>query len=111
MKQSLEYAWHPQNPYRWDADKDGVIDGRQHHTLDMELFGPNSWPEGFYLGALNAAAEMADYLGEADARRNTAGCMQTAAVSAMKYFSMGNILSRRSILGIKPCWSAMGRMR
>lgn len=67
VKQSLEYAWHPQNPYRWDADKDGVIDGRQHHTLDMELFGPNSWLEGFYLGALNAAAEMADYLGEADA--------------------------------------------
>lgn len=67
VKQSLEYAWHPQNPYRWDADKDGVIDGRQHHTLDMELFGPNSWLEGFYLGALNAAAEMAEYLGEADA--------------------------------------------
>lgn len=67
VKQSLEYAWHPQNPYRWDSDKDGVIDGRQHHTLDMELFGPNSWLEGFYLGALNAAAEMADYLGETDA--------------------------------------------
>lgn len=25
-----------------DIDKDGVIEGRQHHTLDMELFGTNS---------------------------------------------------------------------
>jgi hypothetical protein len=30
----------------------------------MELFGPNSWLTGFYLGALKAAAEMAAALGE-----------------------------------------------
>jgi len=33
--------------------------------LDMELFGPNAWLTGFYLGALEAAAEMADAMGEA----------------------------------------------
>ena len=40
--------------------------GRQHHTLDMELFGPNSWLTSMYLAALKAAAEMAEAVGESD---------------------------------------------
>ncbi|GHT97097.1 hypothetical protein FACS1894142_0800 [Spirochaetia bacterium] len=66
VKKSLEFAWSPSNKDRWDPDKSGVITGRQHHTLDMELFGPNSWLEGFYLAALKAAAEMAEALGDSD---------------------------------------------
>ena len=66
-KKSLEFTWAKTNPDQWDPDKSGVLTGRQHHTLDMELFGPNSWLSGFYLGALKAAAEMADQLGEPDA--------------------------------------------
>ncbi len=66
VKRILEYAWSPENPERWDADKDGVLEGRQHHTLDMELFGPSSWLQGFYMAALKAAAEMAGFLGEED---------------------------------------------
>jgi uncharacterized protein (DUF608 family) len=64
IKRSIEFAWSPENEDRWDPDKTGVLWGRQHHTLDMELFGPNSWLTGFYLGALKAGAEMAEYLGE-----------------------------------------------
>ncbi len=64
VKQSLEFAWSPANEDLWDPEKTGVLWGRQHHTLDMELFGPNSWLTGFYLGALKAAAEMAEHLGE-----------------------------------------------
>lgn len=60
----LEYAWSEENPDRWDADKDGILEGRQHHTLDMELFGPSSWLQGLYLLALDCAAEMADFLGQ-----------------------------------------------
>ena len=66
IKKILEFAWNENNAYEWDKDKDGVLEGRQHHTLDMELFGPSSWLQGMYLGALKAAAEMADYLGEKD---------------------------------------------
>lgn len=62
----LEYAWSPENPDRWDADKDGMLEGRQHHTLDMELFGPSSWLEGFYLLALDCGAQMADALGDTE---------------------------------------------
>jgi uncharacterized protein (DUF608 family) len=63
-KKSLEYAWSESNYDKWDADGDGVLEGRQHHTLDMELFGPSSWLEGFYLAALKAGAEMARHLGD-----------------------------------------------
>lgn len=64
VKRALSYAWSGANEDRWDPDRTGVITGRQHHTLDMELFGPNSWLESFYLCALKAAAEMARRLGE-----------------------------------------------
>lgn len=59
IKAAIEFAWHPENQDRWDPDQTGVLTGRQHHTLDMEVFGPNSWLAGFYLGALKAGAEMA----------------------------------------------------
>lgn len=62
VKRILNFAWSPDNDQLWDADCDGVIEGRQHHTLDNELFGPNGWMQGFYLAALKAAAEMAEYL-------------------------------------------------
>ncbi len=69
IKLALEYAWASTNEDQWDINKTGVITGRQHHTLDMELFGPNSWLQGFYLCALRAASEMAAYLGEIDKQK------------------------------------------
>jgi uncharacterized protein (DUF608 family) len=66
VKQSIDFAWSPSNEDQWDPAKTGVLWGRQHHTLDMELFGPNSWLTSMYLGALKAGAEMAEHLGEAD---------------------------------------------
>ncbi len=69
VKKVLEYAWHPKNPHRWDLNKDGVMEGRQHHTLDTELFGPSAWLQGFYLAALKAASEMAEFLGDNDKQK------------------------------------------
>jgi uncharacterized protein (DUF608 family) len=63
VKRAIEFAW-LDSDVKWDPDRDGVIDGRQHHTLDMELFGPSAWLEGFYLGALKAASEMAKAVGD-----------------------------------------------
>ena len=64
VKKSIEFAWSPENEDRWDHDKDGVLEGRQHHTLDMELFGKNAWLTGMYLGALKAGAAMAEIMGD-----------------------------------------------
>ena len=62
-KKALEFAWIPGG---WDADCDGVMEGCQHNTTDLEFFGPNPLMAGWYLGALRAAEEMALYLGEMD---------------------------------------------
>ncbi|MBQ6829579.1 MAG: hypothetical protein IJO59_00485 [Clostridia bacterium] len=66
VKHVLEYAWSEHNDYAWDNNKDGVLEGRQHHTLDVEMFGPSAWLQGMYLAALKAAAEMATFVGDAD---------------------------------------------
>lgn len=50
--------------YRRDPRRTGVLTGRGHYTFDMELFGPSGWLQGIYLGALKAAAHMADAVGE-----------------------------------------------
>ena len=70
IKKNLEFAWSNQNADKWDPDKSGILTGRQHHTLDMELFGPNAWLQGFYLVALKAAAEMAKALGEPEVAKD-----------------------------------------
>lgn len=66
VREMIEYAWSPDNFDRWDPGRTGVISGRQHHTLDMELWGPNAWLTGIYLGALKAASRMADAAGDPD---------------------------------------------
>ena len=65
IRRAMEYAWSPDNPDKWDPEKTGVLWGRQHHTLDMELFGPNSWLTTMYLAALTAASIMAEAMGDA----------------------------------------------
>jgi non-lysosomal glucosylceramidase len=59
IKKSMEFVWSSDNRDRWDPQRSGILTGRQHHTLDMELFGPNAWLSGMYLGALKAVEEMA----------------------------------------------------
>lgn len=60
-RRSLEFAWISGG---WDADHDGVMEGCQHNTMDVEYYGPNPQMGGWYLAALRACAEMARALGE-----------------------------------------------
>lgn len=62
----LEFAWSKENEDGWDLNEDGVLEGRQHHTLDLELFGPSSWLQGFYLLALDCGAEIARSIGDSE---------------------------------------------
>lgn len=59
---ALEFAW--TFPNGWDPDRDGVMEGVQHNTYDLEFYGPNTLCGSLYLGALRAAAAMARHLGE-----------------------------------------------
>lgn len=77
IKLLISYAWSDKNPDRWDADHTGVLTGRCHHTLDMELFAPSSWLESFYLAALEAASRMAEYLGDTDAEKEYSSLLKS----------------------------------
>lgn len=58
-KRALEFAW-----THWDADRDGLMEGEQHNTYDIEFYGPNPMMSLLYLGALRAGELMATAVGD-----------------------------------------------
>ena len=61
-KRALEFSW-----THWDADKDGLFEGQQHNTYDIEFYGPNPMMSTLYQGALRAGELMATAMGEPEA--------------------------------------------
>jgi non-lysosomal glucosylceramidase len=60
-KRALEFAWIQGG---WDANRDGVMEGVQHNTYDVEFIGPNPLCGIWYLGGLRAGEEMARVVGD-----------------------------------------------
>ena len=63
IKSALAFCWIEGG---WDGDRDGVMEGCQHNTMDVEYHGPNPQMQGWYLGALRAAEAMAAHLDDTD---------------------------------------------
>jgi len=63
VKKGIEFAWIPGG---WDANRDGVMEGVQHNTYDVEFYGPNPLCGVYYLAALRAGEEMARAVGETE---------------------------------------------
>jgi non-lysosomal glucosylceramidase len=59
VKKALSYAWIEGG---WDGNQDGVMEGVQHNTMDVEYYGPNPQMSIWYLGALRAMEEMAIHM-------------------------------------------------
>jgi non-lysosomal glucosylceramidase len=62
IKKAMSFAW----TGIWDQDKDGVMEGSQHNTMDINYEGPNPQMAGWYLAALKASVRMAEYLNDDD---------------------------------------------
>lgn len=60
IRRAMEFCWTTKSEHLWDADRDGVMEGRQHNTMDVDYFGPNPQMEFLYLAALKAMAAMAE---------------------------------------------------
>jgi non-lysosomal glucosylceramidase len=58
-KRALSYTWIKGG---WDGNQDGVMEGVQHNTMDVEYYGPNPQMTIWYLGALRAMEEMSLYM-------------------------------------------------
>lgn len=61
VRKAVEFCWMPGG---WDANRDGVMEGPQHNTYDVEFYGPNPQCGIYYLAGLRAAAEMAKAAGD-----------------------------------------------
>ncbi|MEJ0055695.1 MAG: GH116 family glycosyl-hydrolase [Bacteroidota bacterium] len=60
IKKAMSFAW----TGIWDVNKDGVMEGSQHNTMDINYLGPNPQMAAWYLGALRASEEMAIHLND-----------------------------------------------
>ena len=74
VKRAIAFAWIPGG---WDADRDGVLEGVQHNTYDIEFYGPNPLCGIYYLGALRAVEEMARAMGDEATRAESAGLFES----------------------------------
>ncbi|WP_197231641.1 GH116 family glycosyl-hydrolase [Novipirellula artificiosorum] len=63
VKQATEFL------IREDGDGNGLLEGKQQHTLDASWYGPMGWLSGMYLGALAAGEAMAVEMGDTDFAR------------------------------------------
>lgn len=67
---------------------DGIVEGRQHNTLDQDWYGEIPWLGGLYVAALRAGAAMAGEYGDAaDAARYTALAEKGSALIAQKLWN------------------------
>lgn len=73
IRKAMEFAWIRGG---WDGDRDGVSEGVQHNTFDVEFYGPNPMCGIYYLGGLRACEEMARVLGD-DAFANSCRALYT----------------------------------
>lgn len=74
IQKGIEFAWVPGG---WDANRDGVLEGVQHNTYDVEFYGPNPMCGIYYLAALRAGEEMARAVGDAAAAAEYRGLFES----------------------------------
>jgi non-lysosomal glucosylceramidase len=56
VRAAMSYAWIERG---WDGNQDGVQEGEQHNTMDVNYYGPNPQMQFWYFGALKACSKMA----------------------------------------------------
>jgi non-lysosomal glucosylceramidase len=76
VKNALSFAWLENS---WDANADGVMEGSQHNTMDVNYSGPNPQMQFWYLGALKAAEKMAVALNDIEFAEKCAKIYQSGS--------------------------------
>ena len=95
IKASLDYC-----AAVWDPDGEGVIRMPHHNTYDIEFFGPEPMCTTMYLGALKAAEEIADALGDGAAQKYRALRERGAEYVKNKLFNGEYLVQEMDFSGI-----------
>ena len=77
-------------------DVDGVMEGVQHNTMDVEYFGPNPQMQIWYLGALKAAEKMAIIWMINPLQKNAGNYIKTVPNGQTRISLMENITFKKS---------------
>lgn len=80
---------------RWDADGDGMLDGPQWNTYDLNFHGHNTFCTGLYLAALRAAEEMARIAGERELANSYRARFQAGSAKAEELLWNGDYYEQR----------------
>ncbi len=59
-----------------DENGDGILEGKQHNTLDTDWYGPVGWLSSLYLAALRAGEEMGKEVGDEAFARTCRGIFE-----------------------------------
>lgn len=63
VRQAILFCWQEGS---WDANKDGVMEGCQHNTMDVDYYGPNPLMQSLYVTALRCGAELSIRFGDTE---------------------------------------------
>jgi uncharacterized protein (DUF608 family) len=69
---------------KYDNDRDGMMTGSYHNTLDCNSSGTSPWIGSLYIAALKASAQMALIMGEKEQSADYANLANTAAENQNK---------------------------
>lgn len=79
-----------------DADRDGILDGSQHNTLDSAWYGRVAWLSSLYAAALRAGEQMALEMGDAAFAETCRELANRAAQSIVRELFDGDYFINRT---------------
>ena len=77
-----------------DGNGDGILEGRQHNTLDTDWFGAVAWLSGLYLAALLAAEALARRAGDPEFAQLCRGIFETGRQRILELFDGEYFINR-----------------
>ena len=112
IRKAIEFCWLKGG---WDADCDGVMEGCQHNTMDVEYYGPNPQMEFLYLAALKATASIAESQGDAAFAKTCRGLLAKGSAWTERNLFNGEYYEHRVasargewLKGTKAGWCSLG---
>ena len=81
---------------KWDKDRNGILSGAQHTTLDCSVSGNTSWLGSMYAAALKASAKMAQIIGKDELGKSYQDLAQKAIQSHLTELWNGQYFAQKA---------------
>lgn len=104
VRRALEFLIEQDGGAAGAAAADGLLEGRQHNTYDIDYWGANTMVGSLYLAALRAGAEMARLRGDAAFAERCLALAERGARASMERLWNGEWFEQRVDLQEHPEW-------